>query len=211
MSIVFGGSRLDLDRRELHFEGRRVHLTPKAFELLRILVENRARAVSKTELFERIWPGVFVTDDSLTRLVAEIRGAIGDSARQPTWLRTVHGYGFVLAIPGETISSSGASPRFAFQCGSRQFQLPIGDHVIGRDPASAIPVHSPIVSRRHARVTVTDDRASIEDLDSKNGTFVGDVRLCGRHDLADGDRVRLGDFTLVFSAVVDTATETIHR
>src|SRR2546422_9256486 len=67
----------------------RSHLSPKAFELLVVLVERRGEAVSKAELLERVWPKVFVSDASLARVVTELRDAIGDDARE--MIRTVHG------------------------------------------------------------------------------------------------------------------------
>jgi pSer/pThr/pTyr-binding forkhead associated (FHA) protein len=57
---------------------------------------------------------------------------------------------------------------------------------------------SPSVSRRHALIRVAGDRATIEDLGSKNGTFVGDRQVTSRVRLNDGDQVRLGSFLLTF-------------
>ena len=209
MFVTFGDCRLDLDRHELYSGGNRVHLTPKAFELLRVLVENRTRAVSKAELFDLVWHGVFVSDDSIARLVAEIRSALGETAQSSNWLRTIRGYGYTFAAPVQVESeATSVIPRFVLQCGSRQFLLSPGDHVIGRDASSAILMHSPAISRRHACVSVTGAGASIEDLGSKNGTFVGDVRLNTRRNLHEGDRISVGEFVLVFTAVAGMATET---
>ena len=210
MVVTFGECRLDLDRRELCYAGRPIHLTPKAFELLRVLVESRGRALSKSELFSLIWPGVFVSDDSLGRLVAEVRSAIADSAKNPTWVRTIHGYGYSFAAPDASAESGVLNARYVLQCGSRQFPLPYGTYVIGRDLQSAIHMHSPSVSRRHACITVTSGGVSIQDLGSKNGTFVGDVKVNGgASPLRDGDRVRVGDFVLVLTSLTGVATETI--
>jgi DNA-binding winged helix-turn-helix (wHTH) protein len=210
MLISFGECRLDFDRRELRVAGRAVNLTPKAFEVLRVLVENRARAVSRSELFERVWPGVFVSDDSLARAVAEIRGAIGDTARRAQWLRTIHGYGYAFAAQAETaLEHSSGAPRFVLQCGSRQFPLTVGEHVIGREPSLAMPMHSPAVSRRHAAILITHEGATLTDLGSKNGTFVGDRRIDGPCALRAGDTITVGNFTLVFTVVPGAATETV--
>ena len=83
MQITFGSFRVDSDTRQLLRDGIPVRLTPKAFELLLVLVQNRPRAMSKAALTERIWPGVYVTEQGLVRLVNEIRKAIGDSAASP--------------------------------------------------------------------------------------------------------------------------------
>jgi hypothetical protein len=81
--ICFGECLLDTDARQLHRRAREVRLSPKAFELLKLLVEARPRALSKTELLDRIWPGVFVSGASLARVVNEVRQGIGDPARAP--------------------------------------------------------------------------------------------------------------------------------
>ena len=78
MTTRFGEHALDESRRELLCRGEAVHLTPKAYELLRLLLERRPAAVSKAEIHDRIWPGTFVSDVNLATLVFEIRTAIGD-------------------------------------------------------------------------------------------------------------------------------------
>src|SRR5262245_3077820 len=90
----FGKCRLDTDARRLFRGADEVHLSPKAFELLKLLVENRERALSKSELLQRVWPGVFVSDASLARAVNEVREGVGDRARKPQIIRTVHGFGY---------------------------------------------------------------------------------------------------------------------
>ena len=75
---TFGDFVLDLDAHELLRAGTPVSFSPKAFQLLGILVENHPRALSKTELQDRLWPGTFVVEKNLTNLVSEIREALGD-------------------------------------------------------------------------------------------------------------------------------------
>src|SRR5262249_11864263 len=146
-----------------------VHLPPKAFELLILLVESRPRAVSKDELLERIWPGVFVSDASLAKAISKIREAIGDSDEAPI-LRTVHGFGyaFAAAVEGDAPPVDPAGPRRAplcwLFCGAREFPLHDGEHVAGREPGAAICLDSPKVSRRHARFVVNGVSVTIEDL-----------------------------------------------
>ena len=96
MKICFADCILDIDARRLVRGGEEAHLPPKAFDLLKLLVENRPRVLSKTELIERVWPGVFVSDASLAKVVSKIRRAIGqdDDARI---VRTVHGCGYAFA------------------------------------------------------------------------------------------------------------------
>jgi pSer/pThr/pTyr-binding forkhead associated (FHA) protein len=81
--------------------------------------------------------------------------------------------------------------------------------VLGRDPDVEIFLNSPGVSRRHARITISADLATIEDLRSKNGTFVGDQRVNGSTSLADGDIIRVGSVKLTIRASQHpTSTET---
>ena len=91
---TFGDFVLDLDTHELVRAGAPVSLSPKAFELLDILVENHPKALSKTELQDRLWPGTFVVEKNLTNLVSEIREALGDDPVHPRFIRTVHRFGY---------------------------------------------------------------------------------------------------------------------
>jgi DNA-binding winged helix-turn-helix (wHTH) protein len=198
--IRFDECVLDTDARQLHCSGREVHLSPKAYELLKLLVEVRPRALSKTELVARIWPGVFVSDASLARVVNEVRQGIGDSARDPHLLRTVHAFGY--AFSGEASAdpepAAGRSSCWLV-AGERRFPLAEGEQTIGRDANAGVCLESPRVSRHHARVVVRGARATIEDLGSKNGTFIGDERLDGPRELKPGDTIRIGPFSLVFA------------
>src|SRR5262245_30086639 len=98
MAVRFLDCELDADARLLLRGGALVHLTPKALDLLLLLVAERSRAVSKNELLERIWPGTFVTDASLARTVHEIREAIDEAA-----IRTVHGHGYAFALAATNV------------------------------------------------------------------------------------------------------------
>ena len=102
----FGPFTLDLDTRQLIREGREIHLAPKAFELLSALVLDRPKALSKADLQERLWPGIFVAEANLSNLVAEIREALDDAARAPRFVRTAHGFGY--AFCGDAVSLPGS-------------------------------------------------------------------------------------------------------
>ena len=203
MKIRFAGCRLDTDARRLFRGSLEVHLSPKAFELLRVLVENRDRALSKAELLELVWPGVFVSDASLARVVNEIRQEIGDRARHARVVRTVHAYGyaFVADVEDEDPASSASAVGRSLcwlTLSNRTIPLTDGEHVAGRDPDLTIWLDSPKVSRRHARIVAGAGRATIEDLTSKNGTFVRGDRVSGPIALQPGDDIRIGPFTLIF-------------
>ena len=91
---TFGDFALDLESRQLVRAGTPVSLSPKAFQLLGLLVEGHPKALSKTELQDRLWPGTFVVEKNLTNLVSEIREALGDDPASPRFIRTVHRFGY---------------------------------------------------------------------------------------------------------------------
>jgi DNA-binding winged helix-turn-helix (wHTH) protein len=203
MDVVFGDFRLDSAGRQLLRNDEYVHLSRKAFDLLAFLAASRPRAVSKAELQERLWPSTFVVEANLPNLVAEIRAALGDDPRKPRFIRTVHGVGY--AFSGEpTEVATGVPPRSPRDSlcwliqGERRIQLSEGEHLIGRHPASVLPIDSPTVSRHHASILVTGDEAVLQDLGSLNGTRVRGTRIEAPTTLVDGDEVRVGSVVFVF-------------
>ncbi len=118
---TFGDFVLNLDTHELERAGAPVSLSPKAFELLDILVENHPKALSKTELQARLWPGTYVVEKNLTNLVSEIRAALGDDPLHPRFIRTVHRFGY--AFREATAIESRASEMNACTPGARTAAL----------------------------------------------------------------------------------------
>ena len=194
MRLFLGPVTLDTDRRQVFRGDEPLHVSAKAFQLLQLLAENRPRALSKDELQQALWPDTFVSDTSLTTLVNELRAGLGESAREPRLIRTVHGFGYAFEEPGA--AASGA--RLVW--GLVEVPLYEGENVLGRDPGPRGAIPDASVSRRHARLMLTGDTATLEDLGSKNGSFVCDRRIDRPTPLTDGDAVRLGLVTLVFRA-----------
>jgi DNA-binding winged helix-turn-helix (wHTH) protein len=197
----FGPFVLDHGTRQLLRDGAEIHVSPKAFELLAMLVEHRPRAVSKAELQDRLWPSTFVEETNLAGLVAEVRRALGDSASEPAFLRTMYGFGYrfvgeVNDLPAPTPPGL-AGPRPCLVVDDRCLPLLEGPNVIGRAPESTIRCEASGVSRHHARIILTNGVATLEDLGSKNGTFVGDFRVTSVQ-LSDGDEIHLGNARLIF-------------
>src|SRR5499425_29327 len=93
----FQGYTLDIARHSLRAADREVALRPKNFELLRYLVENPDRLVTKEELLKAIWPNVVATEEALTHCMREVRQALGDSKQ--TIVATVPRYGYRFAAP----------------------------------------------------------------------------------------------------------------
>lgn len=205
MRLSFGDRVLDMGRRQLLDGEREVHLGPKAFRLLELLLERRPRAVAKQAIFEAVWPGTFVGESSLSNLVAQLRAALGDDGAHPPLVRTVHGFGY--AFDGVVIELSEAPESTApaiycelFWAGLR-FPLTTGVSILGRAPDCQVRLQDEQMSRRHASVRVEVDGATLEDLGSRNGTFHQGVRIAAAVRLADGDRIRVGSSELVVRLV----------
>lgn len=204
---------LDPDTRQLLIDGGEVHLSPKAFDLLTLLVMNRARAIAKAELQQRLWPSTFVEETNLATLVAEIRRALRDSAAHPRFIRTVYGFGYrftgelIVDVPEVHPESPRVKPWLVFE--RRPIPLLEGANVIGRAADAAIQINSPGISRYHARILVSEDNAMLEDLGSKNGSYVNGALVTTRR-LFDGDEIRLGATALTFRMTSQTSeTETL--
>src|SRR5262245_1179903 len=208
MTIAIGECRFDSVRREVRRGVDRVHLSPKAFELLGVLLDRRPRAVSKDELFTLLWPTTFVTEASLAVLVAEIRRELRDDARVPRYLRTVHGFGYAFSADGVAQSEDDAAV-FRLIWGCREVALSPGESILGRDSDAAVCIDDATVSRHHARILVQGGQAQLEDLGSKNGTWVRGTRITGSLLLSDRDDLRVGSVPMTFRCFsAEPATET---
>ena len=210
MKTCFGPFVLDGDTRQLLRDGSAIHISPKAFELLAALVAQRPSVMSKAVLQQRLWPDTFVAEANLSNLIAEIRAALEDSARSPTYLRTVHKFGYAFCAQATDLDTRDASARVVcwLQWGTQRFPLGPGAHVIGRDPDVEVRLDASTVSRRHARLLVATDRVVLEDSGSKNGTFRGDDRVTEPVPLSDGDHLRIGSLRMVFHLRAHDSTET---
>src|SRR5438477_355874 len=148
MRVAFSEFLLDTATRQLFRGGRPVHLEKKALELLELLVARRPEAVSKTEIRDRLWPQTFVSESSLTGLVAQLRKALLDDRRQERFLRTLHGFGY--AFIGEVLGGATKEPdppaRLIWE--DSIFVLRAGDNVLGRSEDAAVRIDAPGVSRR---------------------------------------------------------------
>ena len=139
--LQFGRFRLDLARRVLLHDGVPVRLGPRATDLLLVLVQRRGAVVSKTELFDLVWPGLVVEENNLQQHISALRKLFGPQA-----IATVPGRGYLFAL-----SPDGDSGVVRDDAPARTTQVPVGAPLIGRDAeVSALceRVH------RHAVVTV---------------------------------------------------------
>jgi len=204
--LRFGGFVFDGEAREVRRGAQTLGLSPKAFQLLGLLLEARPRALSQQDLHDALWPDTHVTHTSLPRVVNELRAGLGDDPKAPRFVRTVHGFGY--AFKAESEAPDSAPAPFSLLWSGGQLPLRVGEMVVGRDPDCDLRIDSPRVSRHHARIRVSGSGASIEDLGSKNGTTVRGERIEGEVALRDGDEIGVGPAELLFQAGVDGSTET---
>src|SRR5260370_5669367 len=163
--ISFGEFTLDTESREFFRDGQAVHISPKAFLLLEVLLERRPAAVPKTVLKTRLWPSSHVSEASLASLAAELRSALADDARDPRFIRTVHTYGYAFCGTTDGPPAASASPRSRDErvCRlvwrDREITLAERENLLGRDRQAGVWIHSATVCRRHGRILVTEDEA----------------------------------------------------
>ena len=202
----FGVFDLDPRTGELRKRGIRVHLQEHPFQVLAMLVERAGDLVTRNELKQRLWSDrVFVDfEQGLNNAVAKIRMVLGDSAESPRFVETLErrGYRFIAGVewvswPEGALGRPGPPSRLTatvvrLVTDGKTVTVTDGTHAIGRDPDAALWIDSALISRQHARLVVRDGHVTLEDLGSRNGTFVNGERLTAACALKDGDEVRLG-------------------
>jgi DNA-binding winged helix-turn-helix (wHTH) protein len=211
MPVRFGDFSLDRDRRLLSRAGEPVPLARKAFDFLDVLVTERPRAVSKEQIRDRVWPRTVVSESTVNGLLGELRAALDDDAREPRYIRTIHGFGYAFVAeasepqadsppPASSAATAPALLTARLLWEDRLIPLSPGENILGRDEDVNVRIDAPSVSRRHALITISaGEPPTLEDLGSKNGTWVGGRRLeGGPTPLADGDALRLGKIELLF-------------
>ncbi len=132
----FGHFRLEETERRLLADGAPVHLTPKAFDVLCVLVRQGGRLVSKQLLMERVWPDTFVGDATLTRCVADLRKALGEAARDHRYIDTVAKQGYRFIAPVREIRPDPPTPIVREK--SSRAQLVVEHEVLGEDRTAAL-------------------------------------------------------------------------
>jgi DNA-binding winged helix-turn-helix (wHTH) protein len=187
-------------------------LRPKVMDLLATFARNAGEVLSKHCLLDLVWPDVTVGDASLTVAVGELRDALGDDPESPVFIETIPRRGYRLVATVEPLDRNRVRPggsRFWLTGAGVELVLRQGENLIGRAPEAHIRIESPKVSRRHATIIVDGDTAVVEDVGSKNGTFVGDVKVDGPTPLGHGDELRLGQLAALLRIVVADRESTI--
>jgi len=211
MRLSFNGCVFDSGTHEIVRGEHLAALPPKAFLLLDLLIASRPNTVSKEEIHKRIWPDTFVTDANLANLVADLREALGDDAREPNIIRTVHRFGYAFRGEVEEVSAdSKALPLGSVACrvlwDGREISLQEGENVLGREEGAAVWIDESSVSRHHARIIVDGGGATLEDLGSKNGTKLQGSNISRSSRLADRDVIEIGPASIVFRVYRQTGS-----
>ena len=210
--LRFGPFELDVAAYELRRGDKRVLLENRPMDLLVLLVQRAGTLIDRNTIRGAIGEaGVFLDwDAAINTAVRKIRRALGDDADRPQYIATVvgKGYRFVAPVARLDASRSEVGATWFLTQDSREFPLAPGDNLIGRDAAVPVRLGHPSVSRRHARIRIDDARAVVDDLGSRNGTFV-DGRRIDPHigcDLRNGTILGIGSVTLQVVALVSSAS-----
>ena len=163
--------------------------------------------MSKEELQEILWPSTYVSDANLPNLVADLRSELGDNPRSSRVIRTVQRFGY--AFVATPLSAQHAGPRdhaYRLIWGNREIALDDGENLFGREDDAVVWIDDAAVSRRHARIVIDESGAVLEDLGSKNGTYLRSRRLPSPAKLADGDVITIGTASMTFRVLDKTAS-----
>jgi len=224
MRVQFGSFVFDSGSRELlrveasasripHSASRPIHLSPKAFDVLEILLARRPNVVSKDVLLREVWPGKIVEEANLAIVIGEIRKALEDDPKSPAIVVTVPRRGYRFAGNAQDVEAEGTRNRPDPFVRSwliwKDKTLPLreGDNLVGRHPACGVWINASGVSRTHARIVATAERITVEDQGSRNGTYVDGTKISGPHVLVGGETITFGSETAVFRQWSDEAAE----
>ena len=210
--LQVGAWTVDADSGLLTQGDTSVRVRPKVMDLLVALAERPGELSSKEFLIARVWPDVVVGDGSLSVALAELRNALGNHPEAPEYIETIPRRGYRLTATMSTDEGKDAhteGSHFWLTGAGLELELLQGENIIGRSPDAYVRIESPRVSRLHARITVEGDSAVIEDMGSKNGTFVGNTRVDGPIPLVHGDQIRLGQLAAILSVAVADRQSTL--
>ena len=206
----FGEFELDVAAFTLRREGTPVRLEKIPMEVLVLLVEHAGTLVARDSLHAALWGSdVFLDRDAaINTAMRKIRKALDDDADRPRFVETVvgKGYRFVGSIIRETMHAAREVVNYQLTRGTHAFTLRNGDNLLGRDPDVHVFLDHPSVSRRHARLSITPGRVTLEDLKSRNGTSVDGRCITSPTELHDGSIIGVGPITLTFVSLSGVAS-----
>ncbi len=183
-------------------------------DVLVCLADLHGELATKQHLIDTVWQTEFVSENALTHVIAELRNALGDDAQHPRYIETIprRGYRLLARVTiheGAPVSTPAPSLRFRLTSDDNEFPLAEGENAIGRGPDATVRIDDPEVSRRHATITIDGDAATLQDMGSKNGTFLRGERVVEPARLANADEIRIGVNVATFRFVaIDDPTKT---
>jgi DNA-binding winged helix-turn-helix (wHTH) protein len=185
-----------------------VQLRPRAMDVLARLAVAGGKLAGKRDLIDAVWRTEFVSEHALTQVIAELRAALGDDARNPTYIENIPRRGYRLVATVTPVAESlppvhEASLPFKLQGSDGDHPLTQGANVIGRTSDADICVDRTEVSRCHARIFIEGITATIEDLGSKNGTYLNGELLQRPAVLSNGDEIWIGRSVARFRFLVE--------
>jgi DNA-binding winged helix-turn-helix (wHTH) protein len=218
-SFQIGEWTVDPELGRISRSERVVQLRPRAMDVLLCLAELQGRLASKQHLIDSVWQQEFVSDNALTQVIAELRTELGDDAEHPSYIETIPRRGYRLIAPMTSPDAAqpappAGTPLFRLEGDEGEIPLGVGENLIGRAPDAAIRIDNSEVSRRHALIVVKGTTATLEDLGSKNGTYLRGKRIEEPAKLANADEIRIGLDLARYRFVVHddrTRTEQTHR
>jgi DNA-binding winged helix-turn-helix (wHTH) protein len=206
---LFGAFHVDLESGELRREYDKVPIRPKCFDLLVYLLRNRGKLIAKDTLLDTVWSDAIVAEATLSRTITELREVLGDHPQRPKFIQTVSRRGYRFIAPAHEIFPATADEHrteLSIVHRGKEYPLRSGEQVIGRGRGAAIPLYNSLTSRHHARITVNGKKVSVEDLGSKNGTFVNGHRVVKPTELKVGDQIQIGgEILTLWSPTGDTS------
>ena len=162
----FARFEVDGDILQLRRDGLPLRVEPRALDLLLYLIERRERVVGKAELLDAVWGGVLVTDGALTRAVTKLRRVLGDKARSPRYIETLHGKGYRFCAAIEWVSAASSTSGAALEV--TQDVLPIG-----------VGAHNIASPTRDFTGRALEIEALLAMIDTGTGTLIAGLRGMG--------------------------------
>jgi DNA-binding winged helix-turn-helix (wHTH) protein len=209
--LRFGPFEADLRTGELTKDGERVALQEQPFQLLAALLERPGELVTREELRQRLWPESVFTDfeHGLNKAVNKLRRSLDDAGEDSRYIETLPRRGYRLVAPVEAAAlAKPDAGAFRLVLDGRSYPLAAGANLVGREPGAALCLDASSVSRRHAEIIVSAAGASVRDLASKNGTYVGSARVREPTGLADGAEITFGTVRVQFRVAGGGSTVT---
>jgi len=191
--------------------GSSYQLALKVMYVLVFLAEHAGTTVPKHRIIDAVWRTEFITENTLTQAIADLRRVLGDNARDPQFIETITKRGYRLIADVEILDDAAPiTPTTGLPCAlvvdRQESALVAGDNLIGRATDAVVLLDSEEVSRHHAVVRVSMESATLEDLGSKNGTLLWGSRVGSPTPLKDGDEIAIGPVVLTFRVLSSLAT-----